>query len=487
MHTWRETIYDTVPPALVMLSALPLGVMLAMSGTARLAACALIAALLIVTSAQLRMAAAVWIPLLLVTVNAERLGTLIGVELVTLQKVAVVASWLLAGTVLGFRRQSSATWFVVLWTIVLGISVAAVTPIAGLSTRELIFAFAGFVLPALAFFVRWENAGGIDKVAKAVAWAPWISVALGYALSRVGMGPVFRSDFTGIDRLQGAVTPAHLAMLAVAATAANSLLLTRPTPGSFRWVATFATFGLCLATGTRAASVVCLALIALIFLRGTRSTGAALIRLVVAGGAITALVQIYLPLLEARSASREAGATLNTSGRTEAWQFWIDSAQQAPWIGQGLGASTQLIQARVADAELSNFVVPHNMYLQVWLDAGFLGGFLVAVAWLVLWRGAVRRSSERFFLVTLGLCLLGYSVVDNTFVTPQLVVPMAMLVAFLASRDEDEVRSRGTVVGAGDDLRRAGKIREAADGGSEPRSLSGFGAESADERVAGHL
>lgn len=438
----------------------------------------------LIADERLRRTVLVWAPLLLVSFSANRVSAVLGAPSEALVKAVVLAMWLFAAVAVGASLARAAVAPILGWGVALAVTLGLGSPLVGLSTIDNLVAFGGYVYPFVAFIVHW-NALGPERVARVIVALPWVSIALGFALQAVGGGTVIRPEFTGVPRLQGALIPAHLAMLAFAATVASCWLLVRRYRGAAAMA--FASVAVCFATGTRAASAASLIVLGATLLSG-RAKG---VQRVVGLGFGIAIVAIFLPLLQQRSASFGNDA-FNTSGRVDAWQFWIRAAEQAPYFGRGIGASLELAESGITRTRaLENFVVPHNMYLQVWLDAGYVGAAAVAVGLLVAWRVIARTAdpAARPVLRATALALLLYSVVDNTLVTPHLIVPVVTLLAVVAaagSGREDEVRHGRSSVRRRDRLR-AGQVGQPAHGRRQPGGLAGLRGNGSRHAHAGNL
>jgi O-antigen ligase len=87
----------------------------------------------------------------------------------------------------------------------------------------------------------------------------------------------------------------------------------------------------------------------------------------------------------------EADETQITSGRNRIWPFVLAEIRQAPLIGHGRLAMNRLGLDQFLQKELGeDFAHPHNAYLEVLLDSGFIGLFLVIPFYaLALWQSAV--------------------------------------------------------------------------------------------------
>lgn len=138
--------------------------------------------------------------------------------------------------------------------------------------------------------------------------------------------------------------------------------------------------------------------------------------------------------------------SVNWQGRQLVWpvltQAWMDS----PWIGHGLGASATLLDAGVPGLDM----VPHNEYLRVGAEAGWMGVglfFLAVLMWLrmVLDRGRRGLRTVREHALPALAATLAWAVISATDNAIDYYGPFTQYIGFLMA---------GTWVGA----------REAADG-----------------------
>jgi O-antigen ligase len=134
------------------------------------------------------------------------------------------------------------------------------------------------------------------------------------------------------------------------------------------------------------------------------------------------------------------GLNINVSGRAAVWNAIIESAWQRPWIGHGLGSS----QA-VTDAFFENISHPHNDYLRIWHDLGFLGLAPLLLAfgsWLwILLRDCYRAERTRgpgtelefaAALVLVGLIII--MIPDNALIYTFVMGPAGVIVGAALGR-----------------------------------------------------
>jgi O-antigen ligase len=132
--------------------------------------------------------------------------------------------------------------------------------------------------------------------------------------------------------------------------------------------------------------------------RRSGSLGAVSLVLLVAGG--TAVLFLRVPeyrdhLLEGDTSDIAVGSVgINANGRVVVWQAVMKSGEESPIVGKGVGASSVFVSWRTARV----LEHPHNDYLRMWYDLGWigLGLFLWALlSWaVILGRGWFRPSRE---------------------------------------------------------------------------------------------
>jgi O-antigen ligase len=127
------------------------------------------------------------------------------------------------------------------------------------------------------------------------------------------------------------------------------------------------------------------------------------------------------------------GVAVNASGRMSIWPAVIESAWRAPVAGQGLGSSME------AAATVDGVGHPHNDYLRVWHDLGFIGlaafCFAFAVMLVVLvrkWRRSEASgdpSAPTHLAALLGITgVLIACATDNAIIYPYVMTPLGVLV-----------------------------------------------------------
>jgi O-antigen ligase len=189
-----------------------------------------------------------------------------------------------------------------------------------------------------------------------------------------------------------------------------------------------------------ASAVALLYLLVMFILQLLLRTRRMVIRLpfIIGTAALIVVIVSYLPLrdrfLTGDTSIRVGTVAVNASGRLDIWAIVIASGMRSPVVGQGLGSSN------VAVMHLGSTVGhPHNDYLRVWHDLGYIGVVLLVIAflsWLLtLARSWIRTRHQRddvsalrlaAFLALLALALV--AVTDNALVYPFIMGPLGVIV-----------------------------------------------------------
>jgi len=130
---------------------------------------------------------------------------------------------------------------------------------------------------------------------------------------------------------------------------------------------------------------------------------------------------------------RVGGVAVNASGRLTVWARVIESAWTSPIVGQGLGSSMSV------SSVFFNIAHPHNDYLRVWHDLGFIGlalfalavGHLVAVLMDKTTRTLNRTEPAGTICLSGLLALAGVLIAcatDNAVIYPFVMAPLGVLV-----------------------------------------------------------
>lgn len=135
------------------------------------------------------------------------------------------------------------------------------------------------------------------------------------------------------------------------------------------------------------------------------------------------------------------GTGLNTSGRLQLWSATWHAIPEHPWIGHGPGQAQYFIGRRFITIDH-----PHNEYLRLLYDTGWIGLVLWSLGMLLLLRGCWRRTRRATNPVRRGVHLAGVlaildfllgSVTDNLTVGVAFVLICATVVGMSLGLPED--------------------------------------------------
>ncbi|WP_185972906.1 O-antigen ligase family protein [Aeromicrobium piscarium] len=218
-----------------------------------------------------------------------------------------------------------------------------------------------------------------------------------------------------------------------------AVLIPHRPEGFFARLAPYLVFLALVASLSRTAAAIGLALMTFIALRAARGRlvrGIAFTALGAAAGLV--LITQYAPFrdrfLGGDNAVQYGGLTLNTSGRTILWEITIDDARRNLWFGLGPGSSQDLITPLFR--AISH---PHNDYLRLLHDFGLIGLALFVAGYFTLMLRTfqlARATNEPIhWSATMGLLAVALAAVtDNPLVYPFVMYPLAALVGLSLAR-----------------------------------------------------
>lgn len=136
------------------------------------------------------------------------------------------------------------------------------------------------------------------------------------------------------------------------------------------------------------------------------------------------------------------GGDLNTSGRLRLWSATWHAVPEHPWVGHGPGQAQYFIQHEFVTVEH-----PHNEYLRLLYDTGWIGLVLWVLGMLLLFRGCWRRMRRAQTPLHRGTHLAGLlaiadfmlgSITDNLTVGVGFVLICATVVGLSLGLPEQE-------------------------------------------------
>lgn len=166
----------------------------------------------------------------------------------------------------------------------------------------------------------------------------------------------------------------------------------------------------------------------------------AMLALLVATGLLLGALQVERTARRLERALLSPLDELAAGGRGEIWYTAWANLGSALVVGYGLGSSG-LVMAR------SEGLYPHNIVLQVWLEAGLIGVILLlttlAIPLAGFWRRRRRKGAKAAlpFLVVYLFFVMGYLVSSNAY-TARPILLSAMLTIFAATCSQ-RYRPRG--------------------------------------------
>jgi teichuronic acid biosynthesis protein TuaE len=286
-------------------------------------------------------------------------------------------------------------------------------------------AFIGLAAPFVLLLIRWPRKVSENHIAL-VCIMPLLSIAFGIVLQAAGLHPISVTEFNGAFRLQGANIPAHLAFLAFIGFLVSLIeIKRRPERMTLFYSLMSVNFIILLLTGTRGPLLAALATVFLfvfdMFKQFLKGKAALIVPLF--GFIVVLLVSVYLQLdnFKKRSFERATDSIIDTSGRSEAWAYFINGVKDSPWFGRGLGSVLVSNDGSI----YSGFVVPHNEYIRFYYDGGIVGGVLLFLSLVIVFVSVYKRLSPliRSYYVAFILGFLIYTISDNTLSTVQFIVP----------------------------------------------------------------
>jgi hypothetical protein len=361
----------------------------------------------------------------------------------TVFKAGILAMIVLLWLRFGIRLRWPVGLMLAAFLFALAVSMSGLVPSISVSPAFAAKAFSGYFLTMAAAMVRWRREH-LPTVLQVLVAAPLISLVIGVGFQASGRGWAIIGD----GRLGGALIGPTLALLTTsAAFAAMTGIMVL---GQRKWtVWLLIDCGLAFLTLTRGALISCGIVILALGIwtfRARRTTSSRTVnaaRLVFFSS--LAVAAAALPEILARNVGNAYEGSFNTSGRDQAWPFYLSLSEHSPVLGRGLGF------ANIANALLhpvgvqSAFESPHNEYIHFYVDGGLALAvpFFIGLISLVLLVGRVQRRP----VLALGIlgATLFYCYVDNNFSTPQFDVVFGLLMgALLAGRPEADHRTERT-------------------------------------------
>ena len=272
----------------------------------------------------------------------------------------------------------------------------------------------------------------ISRIANVIIALPIISVFASIALFPISGKAPWSIEYTGAYRLTGYLPPAHLAMLCVAAIMICSFKMSEGTQ-KMGYLTLGTLLLILLATGTRGALIAGITA-AIPQIKIPRTLNSLL---------ITFILTIPIGLVGGKALdnilSRNTQQTdyeqINLSGRSTAWAFFLEKSGDAFYFGKGLGAVTKVTKDETQH-NLHFFVTPHNEYLRFLYDIGLVGLLLLITGSVIFYLKIKNKlpENEKNAFLAIALSFAIYSGIDNTFGTPQFLIPFFLILKYARTK-----------------------------------------------------
>ena len=192
---------------------------------------------------------------------------------------------------------------------------------------------------------------------------------------------------------------------------------------------------------SRTATALAAVLLILVAVRGR--SGARAVVSVLGRIAVVALIGLWavesIPSLHDRvfggGGTQLLGVELNTSGRNVIWGGVVANAESHDvWIGQGAGSATDYVRNDEGPVGVEA-AEPHNDYLRIWHDFGYVGLLLWLVAMLSLvramWVKARRTGNGMCYAGVFSLiAFLGLMITGNVIVYFFAMLPLGAIMGY---------------------------------------------------------
>jgi teichuronic acid biosynthesis protein TuaE len=310
-----------------------------------------------------------------------------------------------------------------------------------LAMAEPIKNFIGLAAPFVFLLIRWKSSVAQNHI-RIICFMPLISIAFGALFHMARIYPLFVTEFNGALRIQGANIPAHLAFLAFIAFLVSLIEIRRnPEKMTFYYIMTGLNFLILLLTGSRG-PLVSAVLIVMVFFFDLISQ--------FLGGRVNRIIPLFFIVVvliasvfwqmdnfKKRSFERSSDEVIDTSGRAEAWAFFLKGVKDSPWFGRGLGSVLVANDGSIYEG----FVVPHNEYIRFYYDGGRVGAGLLFLSLLYVFRDVFIRlkSDLKPYFVAFIMGVLIYSITDNTLSTVQFTVPFCIYLCALRNLSDQQI------------------------------------------------
>ncbi len=137
-----------------------------------------------------------------------------------------------------------------------------------------------------------------------------------------------------------------------------------------------------------------------------------------------------------------AEGSINLSGRDVAWTYFLEQVHGLNLFGGGLGSTSHITEG-VREMNLYLFVAPHNEFIRVFMELGWIGCILFFLNIFLIFKYVFKKSTKQT-QVFLFLAFLGFLIItgfDNTFSTIQSYLPLALLLKFILTTEQMKIEN----------------------------------------------
>lgn len=338
----------------------------------------------------------------------------------------------------GIKRDGILPIFVYFLLVLLSFSLSSWYP--DLDTLQPFKSFLGLTIGWVIFAINW-NTKSIHLFLTGISLIAMISVVIGVAFHLMGIHDLYTYEWWNNSyRLQGSAgIPAYLAFLAFVGLAASVYCRIKNNKGYLMII--LINIAILLATATRGAILA--AVIGVIpfgfHLLYQTFQRRAVLQLAIVFATIFTVSAVTIPNLLERNQGVYTKDAIDSSGRLDAWDYFIRVGMVNPWFGRGLGAGTI-----ANDSDFYRTLkVPHNEYIRIFVDNGFVGLGLVLTSMLIIFYRLscqLQRSIQIYFFALIT-ALFVYSFFDNTFSTAQFSVPFFWFLALIRTQSATNLRA----------------------------------------------
>ncbi|MRX54259.1 hypothetical protein GJU41_09765 [Bacillus idriensis] len=299
--------------------------------------------------------------------------------------------------------------------------------------------FLGIASPLSLLLINWPK-NYVNKILILITTLPIISVFIGVLFELLGLGNALRYEYTGTIRLSGTNPPAQLAELCFYSIFISIYMFNKYKKYTYI-ILTFVNTVILFATLTRAAIICSFVLLIYLFYQIIkRFINGKWYYFFILGVALLSLTFIIFTFADSiiqrfSSGFNETG--INSSGREEAWGFYLSFAENNEVFGKGLGATTHIYNENIArtGSFLKHFLAPHNEYVRFFLELGYFGIsiLLLFLVFLFIKTGNLIENTNRLFLYLFGVSFFILTYFDNTLTSIHSVYPLMYIFSLLNS------------------------------------------------------